>query len=105
MRTWTWLKGVWTSLVAKMVKESACNVGDQSLIPGLGRSSGEENGYPLQYSCLENSKDRGAWQATVHVFAESYMTERLISTPNYLTQTQLSCLNPTVELVIKSRSI
>ena len=62
MRTWTWLKGVWTSLVAKMVKESACNVGDQSLIPGLGRSSGEENGYPLQYSCLENSKDRGAWQ-------------------------------------------
>ena len=38
----------------------------QSLIPGLGRSPGEGNSYPLQYSCLENSVDRGAWQATVH---------------------------------------
>ena len=42
-------------------KESACNVGDLSLIPGWGRSPGEENGYPLQYSCLETSMDRGAW--------------------------------------------
>ena len=41
-------------------KESACNSGDLGLIPGSGRSSGEENGYPLQYSCLEKSKDRGA---------------------------------------------
>ena len=47
-------------------KESACNSGDLDLIPGLGRSSGEGNGYLLQYSCLENSMDRGAWQATVH---------------------------------------
>ena len=47
-------------------KESACNVGDLGLIPGLGRSPGEWNGYPLQYSCLENSTDRGAWQTTVH---------------------------------------
>ena len=47
-------------------KESACSVGDLGLIPGLGRSPGEENGYPLQYSCLENSMDTGAWQATVH---------------------------------------
>ena len=47
-------------------KESACNAGDLGLIPGLGRSPGEGNGYPLQYSCLENSTDRGAWQATVH---------------------------------------
>ena len=39
-------------------KESACNVGDLGLIPGLGRSPGEENGYPLQFSCLENSVDR-----------------------------------------------
>ena len=44
-------------------KESAHNVGDTNLIPGLGRSSGERNGYPLQYSCLENFTDRGAWQA------------------------------------------
>ena len=43
-------------------KESACNAGDPGLIPGSGRSSGEGNGYPLQYSCLENSMDRGAWQ-------------------------------------------
>ena len=47
-------------------KESACNAGDPGSIPGLGRPLGEENGNPLQYSCLENSMDRGAWQATVH---------------------------------------
>ena len=47
-------------------KESALNVGDQGSIPGSGRSPGEGNGNPLQYSCLENSMDRGAWQATVH---------------------------------------
>ena len=47
-------------------KESACNAGDLSLIPGLGRSPGEGHGNPLQCSCLENPIDRGAWQATVH---------------------------------------
>ena len=47
-------------------KESACIAGDLNLIPGLGRSPGEGNGYPLQYSHLENSRDRAAWQATVH---------------------------------------
>ena len=52
-------------------KESACNVGDLGLIPGLGRSSGEGNDNPLQYSCLENFKDRGTWQATVHGVAKS----------------------------------
>ena len=52
-------------------KESACNAGDPASIPGSGRSSGEENGYPLQYSCLENFIDRGAWQATVHRVAKS----------------------------------
>ena len=46
-------------------KESACNVGDPGLIPGLGRSPEEGNGNPLQYSCLENSMDRGAWWAAV----------------------------------------
>ena len=44
-------------------KESAYNTGDLGVIPGLGRSPGEGNGYSLQYSCLENSMDRGAWQA------------------------------------------
>ena len=47
-------------------KESACNVGDMALIPGLGRSPGEGNGNPLQYSCLENPMGKGTWQATVH---------------------------------------
>ena len=52
-------------------KESACNVGDSGLIPGLGRPPGERNGNPLQYSCLENSLDRGAWGATVHGVTKS----------------------------------
>ena len=52
-------------------KESACNVGDLGSIPGLGRSPGEGNGYSHQYSCLENSMDRGAWRATVHGVAKS----------------------------------
>ena len=43
-----------------------CNAGDLGLIPGLGRSPGEGNGYPFQYSCLEVSMDRGAWWATVY---------------------------------------
>ena len=51
--------------------ESACNAGDAGLIPGLGRSTGEGNGYPLQYSCLENSMDRGACQAVVHGITKS----------------------------------
>ena len=46
-------------------KEAACNAGDLGLIPGSGRSSGEENGNLLQYSCLENPIDRGAWQVTI----------------------------------------
>ena len=52
-------------------KESACNVGDPGLIPGLGRSPREGNGNSLQYSCLENSMDRGAWQTTVHGVTKS----------------------------------
>ena len=61
----------WTSLVAQTVKCLAYNVGDLGLTPGLGRSSGEGNGNPLQYSCLENPMDRGAWWATVHGVAKS----------------------------------
>ena len=52
-------------------KESACNTGDLGSIPASKRSSGEGNGYPLQYSCLENSMDRRAWQATVHGVTKS----------------------------------
>ena len=58
-------------------KEFACNAGDLGLIPGLGRSPEEGNSYPLQYSCLENSIDGGAWQATVHGVTKLDMTERL----------------------------
>ena len=46
--------------------ESTCNAGDLGSIPGSRRSPGKENGYPLQYSCLEKSMDREAWWATVH---------------------------------------
>ena len=53
-------------------KASAYNAGDPGSIPGLGRSSGEGNGNPLQYSCLENPIDRGAWQATVYGVAKSW---------------------------------
>ena len=56
-------------------KECACREGDLGSIPGLGKSPGEGNGNPLQYSCLENPMDRGAWQVTVHGFAESHTTE------------------------------
>ena len=52
-------------------KESACNAGDPGSIPGWGRSPGEGNGYPLQYSSLENPMDTGAWQAIVHGVAKS----------------------------------
>ena len=54
-----------------MVKESACNVGDPVLILGSGRSPGGGNGNPPQYSCLENSLDRGTWWATVHEVSQS----------------------------------
>ena len=53
-------------------KESACNTGDLGLIPGPGRSPGGGQGNPLQYSCLENPLDRGAWRATVHGLEKSW---------------------------------
>ena len=55
-------------------KEPACNSGDLGSIPGLGRSHGEGNGNPLQYSCLENSMDRGDWRSTVH-WGEKHQTQ------------------------------
>ena len=54
-----------------MVKNPPANAGDVGLIPGSGRSTGEGNGNPLQYSCLENSTDRGALGATVHGVTKS----------------------------------
>ena len=55
-------------------KESACNVGNLDLIPELDRSPGEGNGNPLQYSCLGNPTDRGAWRATVYGFTKELDT-------------------------------
>ena len=65
---------VWASQVALVVKKSLANAGDAkdvAWIPGSGKSPGERNGNPLQYSCLENFVDRGAWRATVYRIAES----------------------------------
>ena len=56
-------------------KESACNAGDLGSVPGLRRSPGEGNGYPLQYSCLENSIGIGAWWTVVHGIVKLDMTE------------------------------
>ena len=64
-------RGCWGVPSGSNGKESACNAGDPRLIPGSGKSSGEGNGYTLQYSGLGNSKDRGAWWATIHGVAKS----------------------------------
>ena len=63
-----WIMGFPGSSVGK---ESTCNAGDLGSIPGLGRSPGGGHGNPLQYSCLENPMDRGAWQAAVHGVTKS----------------------------------
>ena len=63
------IQRIWDSLVAQMV-ESTCRMGDLGSIPVSGRSPGKGNGNPLQYCCLENPVDGGAWQATVHGVAE-----------------------------------
>ena len=60
------------SPVALVVKNLPANAGDTGLIPGSGRSPGEKNGNPLQYSCLGNPMDGGAWWATVHGVSKSW---------------------------------
>ena len=61
--------------MAQTVENLPAKEGDPGLIPGSGRSPREGNGNPLQYSCLENSMDRGAWWATIHGVAELDMTK------------------------------
>ena len=67
-------RSVWASQVALELTNPPANAGDvrdEGSIPGLGRSPGEGNGNPLQYSCVENPMDRGAWWATVHGVAKT----------------------------------
>ena len=81
-------------------KESACNAGDLDLIPGSGRSPGDWNGEPFQYSCLENPMDREAWGATVHgVAKESGMTEQLTLSLSFLPLLQTSCFLKNITVV------
>ena len=74
---------------------SACNAGDLGLIPGSGISSGEGNGNPVQYSCLENPMDGGAWYLTVHGVAKSqtllsdFTSLHILTTDEYTTLTVL----------------
>ena len=65
-------------------KESACNAREPGSIPGSGGSPGEGNGRPLQYSCLKNSVDRGAWQSTVHYTTEGVTLSHFFSLPSTL---------------------
>ena len=78
-----------SSLMAQLVKNPPAMQETQVSIPGLGRSPGEEDGHPLQYSCLENSMDKGAWWAT-WAHKESDMTEQLTL--------PLACRNPDLSI-------
>ena len=74
-------------------EESTYNAGDPSSIPGSGRSPGEGMGYPLQFPCVENSMDTGAWQATVHGVSKS-QTEWLTLSPSYFAQPKYLSTEP-----------
>ena len=74
IKLFKWVLIQWASQVASVVKNPPANAGDirvMGSIPESGRSPGEGNGNPLQYSCLQNPMDRGAWQTTVHAVAKS----------------------------------
>ena len=74
-KIWCMFEITWAPQVLLVVKNPPANAGDVrdlGLIQGSGRSPGEGHGYPLQYSCLENLRNRGTWQATVHGVTESW---------------------------------
>ena len=80
------MESIWASQVAQVVKNPSANAGDvrdTGLIPGSGRSPGGEHGYPLRYSCLENPKDRGAWQTIVHGVSQSRTQLKQLSTHGF----------------------
>ena len=82
-------------------KESACSAGDQGLIPGSGRSPGEGNGKPLQYSCLESPMDKGAWWATVHGVTKSWtrLSDFTLNTASISISGHCICLLPDIKMV------
>ena len=67
--------GIWGFPGGTVCKETACNVGDLGSVPGWGRSPGERKGYPLQYSCLGNPMERGAWWAAVHRVEKTQLSD------------------------------
>ena len=82
---------LWGFPHSSVSKESTCNAGEAGLIPGSGRSPGEGNGNPLQYSCLENPMDRRVWQATVHEVAR--VRHDLMTKPPQCCYTELTIVD------------
>ena len=85
---WCSVSVYWASLIAQLIKNLPAMQETPGSIPGSGRSPGEGNGYPLYYSCLENSLDRGAWQAMVHGVANSQTQLKQLNTAH---STLFSC--------------
>ena len=95
---------VWSFPGGSDGKASACNSGDPGSIPELGRSPGEENGNPLQYSCLENLMDRGAWQATVFLPGKSHGRRRSLVGYNRVRQNWMISHSLPLSFTLKNAS-
>ena len=95
--TLTFLFSILISQVTLVVKNPPANAGDMGLILGSGRSPGEENGNPLQHSCLENPTDREAWQAIVHGVAKSQTWLKWLSTQATVPFPLAACLAPPLD--------